>query len=267
MINVLEETVRSHDIVLQWRINKIASWMTLKSSEVQDCPWWIGTILVSFLVSSSSCHAFLPLVVRSMMTIQKMFLKIVFDSPEFNRSIISLGVDFHDEEDESISSTLHNRRLHFLLVQHRSKFFHQDSIVLVDELAESRLCGFALTFNRLAKSPAFNLNAYSSNCTSEVSCSLLFKFMRNSDPRMRVVFVRRYNSYLNSIFTLQATGCNFHYGSNFGVHIWQMCSRQVTASVNCENSAVYFVMKYCPIFNNIQESCIHTKLAQSVLLW
>ena len=29
--------------------------------------------------------------------------------------------------------------------------------VLVDELAESRLCGFALTFDRLAKSPAFNL--------------------------------------------------------------------------------------------------------------
>ena len=40
--------------------------------------------------------------------------------------------------------------------------------ILVDELAESRLCGFALAFDRLAKSLAFNLNAYSSNCTSEV---------------------------------------------------------------------------------------------------
>ena len=27
---------------------------------------------------------------------------------------------------------------------------------LVDELAESRFCGFALAFDRLAKSPAFN---------------------------------------------------------------------------------------------------------------
>ena len=43
-------------------------------------------------------------------------------------------------------------------------------IVLVDELAESRLCGFALAFDRLAKSPACNLKAYSSNCISEVSC-------------------------------------------------------------------------------------------------
>ena len=40
--------------------------------------------------------------------------------------------------------------------------------VLVDELAESRLCGFVLAFDRLAKSPAFNFNAYSSNCISEV---------------------------------------------------------------------------------------------------
>ena len=36
-----------------------------------------------------------------------------------------LWVDFHDEEDESISSTLHNRRLNILLVQHQSKFFPQ----------------------------------------------------------------------------------------------------------------------------------------------
>ena len=34
-----------------------------------------------------------------------------------------LGVDFHDEEDESISLTLYNRRLNILLVQHRSEFF------------------------------------------------------------------------------------------------------------------------------------------------
>ena len=62
--------------------------MTLKSSEVQDCSWWISTILVSFLVSSSSCHAFLPPVVRPMRAIQEMFLKLSFNSPELNCSII-----------------------------------------------------------------------------------------------------------------------------------------------------------------------------------
>ena len=67
-------------------------------------------------------------------------------------------------------------------------------IVLVDKLAESRLCGFALAFDRHAKSLAFNFNAYSSNCISEVSCLFVvlvvvvqvrdqfIQAMRNSDP-------------------------------------------------------------------------------------
>ena len=51
--------------------------------------------------------------------------------------------------------------------------------VLGEDPAGSRLRGFALAFDRLAKSLAFNLNANSSNCISEVSCSLLFKFVTN----------------------------------------------------------------------------------------
>ena len=49
----------------------------------------------------------------------------------------------------------------------------------MDELAEVRLCGFALNFDRLAKAHAFDFNALSSNCISEVSCSLSFKFVTN----------------------------------------------------------------------------------------
>ena len=45
--------------------------------------------------------------------------------------------------------------------------------VFVDELAEVRLRGFALAFDRLAKASSFVFNAKSSNCISEVSCSLL----------------------------------------------------------------------------------------------
>ena len=48
----------------------------------------------------------------------------------------------------------------------------QIGTVLVEEQAEARLRGCALAFDRLAKSLAFNLNAQSSNCISEVSCSL-----------------------------------------------------------------------------------------------
>ena len=41
--------------------------------------------------------------------------------------------------------------------------------------------------------------------------------MRDSDPRVRIVFVHRLNSDLNSVLTLQKTGCDFQHGPNFGV--------------------------------------------------
>ena len=42
--------------------------------------------------------------------------------------------------------------------------------------------------------------------------------MRNSDPRVRNVFVYRFNSNFHSILTLQVAGCDLQHGSNFGVH-------------------------------------------------
>ena len=41
--------------------------------------------------------------------------------------------------------------------------------------------------------------------------------MRDSDPGVRIVFVHGHDSDLNSIFTVQTTGCNFQYVSNFDV--------------------------------------------------
>ena len=82
--------------------------------------------------------------------------------------------------------------------------------------------------------------------------------MRNSDPRVRSVFVHRFNSDFRSVFTLQVTGCDFQYGPILVFPLIQpfgsvdfssrgkMYSRHATGSVNCENSSVCFVMKYCP---------------------
>ena len=82
--------------------------------------------------------------------------------------------------------------------------------------------------------------------------------MRNSDPRVIIVFVYRFNSNFHSTFTLYATSCNFKYGPNFGVPSdptfrfrsflisWQSVLTTNPDSVNCENSSVSFVMKYCP---------------------
>ena len=48
-------------------------------------------------------------------------------------------------------------------------------------------------------------------------CDQFVQAMRNSDPRVRIFFVYRFNSDFHSIFTLKVTGCDFQYGSNFGV--------------------------------------------------
>ena len=37
------------------------------------------------------------------------------------------------------------------------------------------------------------------------------------------------------------------FGSDVSSSLGKVYSRQATASVNCENYAVYFVIKYCPI--------------------
>ena len=94
--------------------------------------------------------------------------------------------------------TLQNRRLNILLVQTSVQILSLIGIVLVEESAGSRHCDFALAFDRLAKSIAFNRNAYSSNCTSEVSCLLLFTFVTNlfkpweiPTQGVRIVLVKR----------------------------------------------------------------------------
>ena len=133
--------------------------------------------------------------------------------------------------------------------------------VLVDELADSRLCGFALTFDRHVKSLAFNLNAYSSNCTSEVCCSLLFKFVTYLCKPWDMTQEWELSLFIDLI--LISTPClpcrqqvatpNTSpiwviqpFGSDASSSLGRVYSRQATAW-NCQNSAVSFVVKYCPI--------------------
>ena len=81
--------------------------------------------------------------------------------------------------------------------------------------------------------------------------------MRNSDPGVSVVSVQSHNADLNSIFTVPITGCNFQYGSNFGVSfdasssLGRVYQRQVTV-LNCVRSPVSFVTKYCPISTTLR---------------
>ena len=88
--------------------------------------------------------------------------------------------------------------------------------------------------------------------------------MRNSDARVRNVFVHGYDSDPNSIFAMQATGCNFQYGPNFGVSLdptfWVAMLLRLLAE--CTHDwplhgivrilAASLVMKYCPVSKTLR---------------
>ena len=62
--------------------------MTLKSSEIKNfLSWRVSTALKSLIVASASCHIALPHFVRPMLRVLKFVLKIIFQSPELDRSI------------------------------------------------------------------------------------------------------------------------------------------------------------------------------------
>ena len=75
--------------------------MSLMSWRYTIVPEEISTVLEYFLVSSS-CHVFLPFVVRPMMTIQENVLEDCLLFSRFQSLHRRLEVDIHDEEDESI---------------------------------------------------------------------------------------------------------------------------------------------------------------------
>ena len=87
--------------------------------------------------------------------------------------------------------------------------------VFVDELAEVRLCGFASAIDRLAKASTFFFNEKIFEMhlrgfllvvvvllvVAQV-CDHILQAMRNSDTRVRSVFVSKFISDFHSIFTL-----------------------------------------------------------------
>ena len=110
-------------------------------------------------------------------------------------------------------------------------------------------------------------------------CDLFVQVMRNSNPRVRIVFVNRFNYDFHSMLILKVTGCNFQHGSNFGVPLnptfrsvdfssrGKIYSRHVTGSANCKNSSVCFCHEVLSSLNCFQESFISTNFYQLIWLW
>ena len=166
MINVLEEFVRNQRIVLQFRINGIASWITLKSSEIKNfLSWWITVqywniflfppppAILLFHISSDQRLECSNLFQRSSFSLQNSIAPSSSQSNSQSRrgvfSLFATGYAWSDWAPGSIS-------IHIL---------SRIGTVLDDEQIVESLLGFALALYRLA-------NANTSVFVVEVSCSL-----------------------------------------------------------------------------------------------
>ena len=124
VVNILGESALDHHIVMYWKINKIASWMSLKSSEINNYSWTVSAVLIFPFCSPSCCQACFPSIDRSMRNLWELTLKLFFNFPEMNRSIFfSMYFAMNDEEDMLLLSILHYRRQDISLFQCQSNSF------------------------------------------------------------------------------------------------------------------------------------------------
>ena len=203
--------------------------MTLKSLEIKNfLSSRVSTILISFLVASASCHLALPHIIRPMLRVLKFIPMIIFQSPEFDRTIFFSK--WFSMPKKSVQSSCHWVRLIWL-----SSWFNINPCYFTKKYifcrwaSEGRSSWFCFSLWTACACKYFRLQRKYFRLRFRgllLVVVVLFvdqvrdqptQAMRNSDPRVRIVFVYRFNSNFHSIFTLQITGCDFQHGSNIGV--------------------------------------------------
>ena len=251
------------------------------------CSWRISTILKSFLVVLLPCSWCFPLVVRPMRTILEMFLKIFFNSPEFNCSIIfSMYIGLHEEEDESISS---------ILALSESEVFPWFNISPNSCPNRNCSCGRARRFSSLwfcfglwsackilriqFERIFFDLNLWNLLLIVVQIHHKVVWSTRKSDPAVSIVSVHK-TKFWSQLRTCHASNslqlpirvqfwCSLWihpFGCDASSSLGRVYSRQATV-LNCVRFSGVFRHEVLSNFNNIQKSCLHTKFAQFVLLW
>ena len=181
MINMLDESTLNYNISLPWKIKKIASWMSVKRSEINNWSRIIKTVLKYLFFSSSCCQTCFPKIVRPMNKFEKLIPKMKLDSSEKNRPIVfSMYFLWMTKKMNHIlrNLVLGERIFPWLFNVNPIFSFHgNDSWWRVSRFFF--FCGFAFAFGRHAKSFALSWNAWSSSWSSGISVPLLFKSITN----------------------------------------------------------------------------------------
>ena len=248
--NVLEEFFRNQHIVLFWRMSGIASWMTLKSTEVKNsCP--DGSVLYwnLFLLPH-----FPAIVLFHISTDLRSRLP-------WRRRMISCFDTGWTMGEQSCGST----SVQVLFPMGQFSWMSWQKYV------------FVVFFWPLIGSQK-QIHSFSTHILAEV-CDQLVQAMRNSDPLVRMVLVYRFNFNFHFVFTLQITGCDVYHGSNlsvpsnptfrirwFVVSWWRILT---TCQWLCKLWEFFnvFCHEVLSDVNRCQESCFSTNLHHSILLW
>ena len=197
--------------------------MTWKSSEMNNfLSWWISTILKPLLVASTSCHLALPYIKRPILRVLKLVLKIIFQSPKFDWTIFfSRWFSVTKKSVYSCSNCVSLIEL--------SSWFNINPFSFKNTYSPWRWASswrsswFCFSLESACKRKYFCLRCRGLMFVVDVLpvdqvCDQFVQATRISDPRVRIVFVNRFNSNFHSMFTLWVTGCDFQHGSTFGVH-------------------------------------------------
>ena len=202
---------------------RLPSWMMLKSSEIKNfLSWRVSAILKSFLVSSAFCHCTLPLLIRPILWVLKFVpKKINLLTSRIQSLHLLLVVNDHDESQSFWHWESDIRISSWLNVSPTSFTDRHSSCGWASRGRSSWLC-FSLWSACKSKYIRFQRGLRGLLLVVVVLFvdqvrDQLIQSMRNSDPRVRIVFVYRFSSNFHSIFTLQVAGCDFSHGPNFGV--------------------------------------------------
>ena len=151
-----------HTELSQCTVNESTSWVSLKSSEVNNCSWKIRALLISYFWSSSCCQTCFPTIIRPILVFWKLVPKIKLDSPELNCSVIfSLYfLTVSKKIDDFLRDLVRRETERILLVQYQSTFFH------------SLFCGFASAFDLAATTLTLDCDACSSRRSARTSVLL-----------------------------------------------------------------------------------------------
>ena len=253
-------------------MNGIASWMTLKNSNVKK------KLVLTVKYNIENFYG----CVRLLSSI-KFVLKIIFQSPKFDRSIFFLEVVLCVEEKCLFFLPLDELDRIQLFVQYQSiHVLSRTSTVLEDEQVVEGLDGFCFSLGSACKRKYFRLRFRGFLLVvvalfADQLCDHFVQTIRNSDPRVRIVFVHRINSDFHCVFASiwlwYPTRVQFWRSLEShlsGLSIFHLVENVLT-TWHCFCKLKKFVSMFChkvlSDFNCFQESCINTNLDQLIWLW